>query len=36
MIDDGAKRSFDEQGYLVARSLFDAHAGSGWTATAGK
>jgi hypothetical protein len=24
MIDEGAKRSFDEQGYLVARGLFDA------------
>ncbi|HYT51736.1 MAG TPA: phytanoyl-CoA dioxygenase family protein [Gaiellaceae bacterium] len=24
MIDDGAKRTFDEQGYLVARGLFDA------------
>ena len=24
MIDDGARRTFDEQGYLVARGLFDA------------
>jgi ectoine hydroxylase-related dioxygenase (phytanoyl-CoA dioxygenase family) len=24
MIDDGAKRSFEEQGYVVARGLFDA------------